>query len=439
MKKGPVQNIVLAFFTTLAFLLCGCSTMEKFCQRTGTLSDASIEISAIHRGLEGEDDVLSSRQIIVEANEIFQNNRGGLRVRGSTPVLIKNCRVYGNGRSGLRLERHADVLILYSRIYENKTSGIDVVDAKRIGIRRSELFRNLTAGIRIRDEIGAILTKVQLIDSRMFLNGQAGLFVSPNPGSKVVVDVSGCEIFQNRKSAVRIEGSTILTARRNTIFSNGSAGLFAISHDDFFPVIDVFENKIYFNSRAGILIQGGVTGSIGISNNWIYNNYESGIVCGIGDEYHTKYSSLGIYHNTIVANGSDFEGAGIRIDNNGTMDIQNNIIAYNLRAAIMTYHCRDASHNLLFANGQTPDYRPSRDYSFLIRRLQYGGCPAKGSGDILADPLFLDPDRYDFTLSDRSPAKGMASRLEIPYFAGFRNRDLGCLLVPGVNSHGGNR
>ena len=110
-------------------------------------------------------------------------------------------------------------------------------------------------------------------------------------------------------------------------------------------------------------------------------------------------------NNTIVSNGSSYEGSGIRSDSKGKFIIMNNIIAYNYQTGIRTEDCGGYSYNMLYANGETgnccadPGSAP-----FRIEWEQYAGCPGREKGDLIGDPLFVEPDNYNFYLQDKSPA-----------------------------------
>ncbi len=400
----------------------------------------------IPSGLEQKEDTVSyelisskKSDILLEDNHIFNNNRSGVRVRGSSSVFISRCKVFNNGRSGLRLERYANVTVDQSDIFLNSTAGIDVMNSRKVVCVGSNIFQNRAVGIRIKTK-GKRYPKrglFQFYKSRSYLNSQSGILAVPAEDSSLAVEILYSDIFENGRAGVRVKGNTFLRAKRATIHSNGEAGLAFFSSGDVLPFMDVYESKIFFNGRAGILVHGGITGPIGIVNNWIYNNYGSGIVSGIDEGPDSTYSVLKIYHNTIVANGSGTQGAGIRNDSSGWVDIENNILAYNFRPGIVTSHCEDASHNLLFDNGQAPGYDPGKPHSFLLKRLQYGGCPTGGEGDILADPRFSAPERFDFSLFPSSPARNAAVLLPGSYFKQFGSRDLGSLLVPPGNPVGG--
>jgi len=369
---------------------------------------------------------------VIEENEIYQNNRSGLRIRGSMPVKVKNCNIHENGRAGLRIERQAEVLVEDSLVYHNERAGLDARNISKLYCSNLGLFENQGGGIRLRidKEEGSPKIAIKIVDSDIFLNGQAGLYSAVRPDTHLRMYLSSNKIYENTRAGLRIEGSVQLVALRNEIFSNGTSGIYGENYGVLTPVMDILESRIYFNKKAGILMKGGGTGDLGIINNWIYDNLESGIACLPGNGAYPV--PIKIYHNTIVSNGSGDEGAGIRIDSNSTADIANNIITYNLRTGLMVYHCRDFHDNLLFANGQIPEFHENRDDGFLLRRMQYGGCPAPGWGDILADPVFVDSDGYNFSISERSPAAGAAEDLGLQYLKAFDSRNKGALLIPGT-------
>ncbi|MDY7036497.1 MAG: hypothetical protein SV375_10120, partial [Thermodesulfobacteriota bacterium] len=136
-----------------------------------------------------------------------------------------------------------------------------------------------------------------------------------------------------------------------------------------------------------------------------FNNESSGVLCGLWSNPTIKILNVEIINNTVVSNGSRGQGAGIRNDSMGKAIIMNNIVAYNYVTGIRTRRCKDYSYNLLFANGdvgnccEDPESAP-----YWIEKTQVAGCPGRGKGDIICDPLFVDPDNHNFFLQDESPA-----------------------------------
>ncbi len=443
MKKGQPSSSTKRNFR-LILLLClvplipvsGCSLQERqfqsFFPAAGSTSTDGVKREMKTGNFLPDPGIFKA---VMEKNEIYENNRSGVRIRGSLPVRVTECDIHGNGRGGIRIEKNANVYVENSRIYGNQRAGLDARNILRLDCRHLGIFNNQGAGIRIRkiEQESCGETSVGIIESDIFLNGQAGLYAAVSSDSGLHIYASMNQIHENARAGLRVEGRVRLAAAGNDIFSNGTSGVYGQSRTSGFPVLDVVENRIFFNKKAGIFIRGGCTGSLGIMNNWIYNNLESGIACLAARDTYSAPGPINIYHNTIVSNGSRNEGAGVRIDSNATADIANNIIVYNIRTGLLVTRCGDFSSNLIFANGQIPEFNRDRDHAFLSRRMQYGGCPSEGRGDILADPRFSDPDNYDFSILDTSPAVDAGKYLDIPYLKTFDHRCMGALLVPGMD------
>jgi hypothetical protein len=45
--------------------------------------------------------------------------------------------------------------------------------------------------------------------------------------------------------------------------------------------------------------------------------------------------------------------------------------------------------------------------------MQYAGCMSGGKGDLMTDPLFVNPDKYDFDLRGESPAVDAGSTTNV--------------------------
>lgn len=369
--------------------------------------------------------------IIIEDNTIYQNNRAGLRIRGTIPVMIRNCNLYGNGRAGINLEQQANVRITKSNIFNNESGGITINNADLVILEASKIHQNREGGIRIRknEQTQDHASVVTINNNRIFLNGRGGIQAMPVAMTPIELTVTENDIFRNHRAGIRVENNTRLTAAHNKTYANGTAGIASYASEKSAPLLDLYQNRIYFNHGAGIHVHSGTTGSFGISNNWIYNNHRAGIACGLWEGSDNGLVDIAIMHNTIVSNGSNEEGAGIRNDSSGDVII-NNIIAYNFTTGIMTRNCGDASHNLLFANGETSSFDEDSDNTpFLIEKAQYSGCSGRRWGDLITEPLFIDPDRYDFSLQENSPARGAAKAINTPYFSSFAN-DIGVVAPP---------
>lgn len=405
---------LLILFIPLLFTNSGCVNVSFFSSRDPVNNE--------------KDPFTIKKQIIIAENTIYQNNRSGLRIRGNTPVNISKCDIYHNGTAGINLEHSAKVVIEKCNIFQNKGGGIAANNATQVLIKKSFVLQNEQGGIRIRQDKKAQPEPayVLLKQNKIFLNKQGGIHTIANTPYPIQLTVSGNSIYRNLQTGIRIENNVRMTAVNNKIYKNGTAGISAYITADHPPVLDVYQNNIYFNSGAGIFIHSGITGKIGLSNNLIYNNHRAGIACGLWGETGSNLIDLEIFHNTIVANGSAEEGAGIRNDSRGDVIIKNNIIAYNFTTGIIARGCGDTSYNLLFANGETSTVEDtSSNLFFLTEKVQYAGCTGRQWGDVVAAPLFINPDQYNFSLQEDSPAKNAADTIKYPYFQDMQNRDLG--------------
>ena len=210
-------------------------------------------------------------------------------------------------------------------------------------------------------------------------------------------------------------GSTIIycddcspTISNNNITANTAAGNGgAIYCWDFSPTV-ISNNSITANSASGdggaIYCQGGqVTicnntiesnsancgGAIyccgsslaTISNNTIASNKAS---CGGG--IYTCDSSAAVSNNTIAANTASTGGGGIYCSNSSSPNVSNNILAFNSSGVY------NSSSSPTLRNNDV--YNPSG--------ANYTGLSA-GTGDISADPMFVDSAGGDYDIAAGSP------------------------------------
>ncbi len=374
--------------------------------------------------------------VIITQNNIYQNNRSGIRTRGNMPIHIQKNNIYQNGQGGINLNYSARVRITDCTLSQNKNSGISADNAIHLQIKRNKILQNERGGIRIRSaqQLTPTNTSVTIENNSVFLNNNGGIHTVSDTSLPIRLHISGNSIYRNQKTGIRIEDNVHMTAFNNEIYKNSTSGIAAYSNKAVSPMLDAYQNKIFFNQGSGILIHSGITGQIGLSNNLVFNNYRGGIACGLWGESSNEQIDVEIFHNTIVANGSDAEGAGIRNDSIGNVKIKNNIIAYNFTTGIMTDKCWGSSYNLLFANGETSTTSElsTSPLSFLIDKKQYAGCQTWQRGDVLDVPEFTNPDQYNFTLQMHSPAIGAAAPINSAYFHDTPSDNLGAnlFLIP---------
>lgn len=377
---------------------------------------------------------------IIEDNELYQNNLAGVRIRGSIPVSVKRCRIHSNGTAGIFIDRGAQVLVTGCDILENggyagqiwRRGGVNIEGAAHTTLKNNNIFRN-RAGVRILrggEKEGRVF-QVNITSNRVYGNDEGGIRSMLQPETKVDLTIVGNHIYQNKKAGVRVENDTKLTAKGNSIYDNGIAGI--ISHISVIPPkLDIYQNKVYNNNGPGIHVLCGISSDIGIRNNWVFNNSRSGILCGLWGNPNKRLLDVKIINNTIVSNGSGGQGAGIRNESKGRVIIINNIIAYNYVTGIRTRGCQGYSYNLLFANGdvgnccEDPNSAP-----YWVERTQFAGCPERGKGDLICNPLFVDPDNYEFDVRDGSPAIDAGKDVDVyndtsfPPSKGMNRNDMG--------------
>lgn len=352
--------------------------------------------------------------IIIEDNKVFQNDLTGIRLSGTTPVIIKSCDIKENGRAGILIRSKVRVNIENTSISQNGRGGVDVINADLLTMDRIRVFKNAMGGIRLRKELGDNTVSVIIENSKIFSNLEAGVRSMPSPGNdigNVELTLNYNDIYKNVKAGIRVENRTWLMAKSNKVYQNGTAGI--IAHDsEKVPQLDILKNRINDNIGPGIHVYTGKNGRMGISNNYIYNNERSGIICALRDTAVSRLIDIDVVNNTIVGNGSEDQGAGVRNDSAGKVRIYNNIIAYNYVTGIRTTGCDDYGNNLLFANGHVANCCDDPEFApFYIEKVQYAGCAGRGPGGLIADPLFVNGDRYDYDLQPGSPAKGRGADL----------------------------
>jgi parallel beta-helix repeat protein len=368
--------------------------------------------------------------VVFEDNEVYQNHFAGIRIRGSIPVTIQSCEIRSNGRAGIAIDVDSDVKVSNCTIFKNGRAGINMDETATTAVQRSRIYENKMAGIRIwRDgEKTGHVSVVKIADNKIYRNDQAGVRSMPQHQSQVDLTVTGNEIYQNMKAGVRVENNTRLEAKGNNIYGNGTAGI--IAHESVVPPeLDIYQNRVSLNQAAGIHVLNGVTGRIGIRNNWVFNNHRAGIVCGLWNNSDTDLIDVEIINNTVVSNGSSGQGAGIMNNSKGKAIVMNNILAYNYVTGINLRRCGRYSYNLLFANGDVGNCCDDFDSApYWIESLQLGGCAGRGRGDLICDPRFVDPDNYDFRLQDNSPAIDAGHKYDdtsLPPSQGTERNDMG--------------
>ncbi len=251
------------------------------------------------------------------------------------------------------------------------------------------------------------------------------------------------EIRENEPSGVLCEKSHA-SVSDNHIHHNAQAGVFVRNGSD----VKIYKNRIHHNGFSGIGASKMPLSKVEIRNNIIFENHRSGInldaatgFVGNNIIYDNGYAGirgnampLKIVNNTVVGNGQ----AGVFVeDPSATPDVRNNIFAHNLDAGVRTSG-KGYYYNLFYANGSAGACDP--EYLWCVRP-QFAGYEDeksyKKSGNIIADPLFVNEAKKDFHVKPGSPAIDAGDKAasyrdaHFPPSMGTERNDMGAYGGPG--------
>ncbi len=219
-------------------------------------------------------------------------------------------------------------------------------------------------------------------------------------------------IAGNGQSGIFLENSALIIAG-NRIAHNLMAGIDvgvvdpASKFDDQISKVEISDNIVHNNKRAGI---NTMLASGKISNNIVYKNDQAGIRCGTvpmlvanNTVNENQLAGISVANRTSFMSAADFSLKGTSSEPKVPM-ITNNIIVNNGEAGIKSAGL-GYTYNLLHGNNKAEGFDP--DFLWYLRR-QFGGyedqATVKKTNNILADPMFVDPARYDYHLQPGSPA-----------------------------------
>ena len=225
--------------------------------------------------------------------------------------------------------------------------------------------------------------------------------------------IRNCRIHHNSLQGIEAHNVHGLVIENNLVEFNGEH----LQYDHAMYIngeyVIIRNNIVRFNSGWGIHLYPEIANS-SVENNLVYGNNRWGIAL---------YSDPNVGGNKIVNNTIVLNGGGIAVKNGLNEIIANNIIANNTKWLVEK---TEPIQNL--SGGDLRDNNVLIDYNLCIP-------PSKiaGPDGISADPLFLDPGKGTFYLTENSPAIGMGS-LEYAPSRDFFDReipaeqapDLGC-------------
>ncbi|MEW6381531.1 MAG: right-handed parallel beta-helix repeat-containing protein [bacterium] len=389
--------------------------------------------------------------IVIQDNDFYDNNVSALHIRGSR-VLVEKCSIHRNGNAGLVVDNDAQVLVQDNQIYGQEGAGITVMGkgSARASITGNQIYQNTMAGVQLgaqdRLEVavresfrknpsagfagkkdnttGKKVIVARVHNNRIYRNGESGIKCqSEYPNHAVHLTATQNKIFRNQKGGIFLASAATVVLQHNSICDNHKAGVSANELKEISPQVDIYQNVIRGNEEAGLEITAAKCGPVGVCNNLIFNNGGSGI--------RFKTMPMRIINNTIASNGNLAEGSGIDQQGRGTPLIASNILAYNFKTGLNVARTKGCSYNLLFANGGSgtccDDCTSS---SKAIESKELGGH-SRSRGDLICDPMFSNPDLFDYRLKQYSPAidAGFPSRefhdRHFPPSQGGSSNDLG--------------
>lgn len=271
--------------------------------------------------------------------------------------------------SGILVEGATDVSITCCNTYNTVSSGIAVWNSNDVTVSSNEVELACNDGeqecITIAETTNFTVSYNEVHNSGPSMHGGEGIDIK-----------DGCtngEVFGNSvHNIVRL-------------------GIYVDSWDKPTNNINVYGNIVYNSGDDGFAIAaeaGGLLSDINIYNNIAYGNYNSGLTIASWGESVSSHpmSNITIINNTFYNNGTASWGTGICLDNPDADNIiiRNNIMSENATGQLLIEQVGSA---------------PKTDYN-----LYFGPGSIYGSGNIEADPEFVNASSGDFHLESSSPA-----------------------------------
>jgi len=240
-------------------------------------------------------------------------------------------------------------------------------------------------------------------------------------------------IGPNVGNGISINAGTLI-ASQCTISDNGVNGILATNSS-----LSVTGSTISGNAEIGILMPN--TAKATVTQNTISNNVGGGIS--------TTNSEFDITNNFIIGNGGTlppFGGILFNQTNNGTRRFEFNTVTNNLAPTVTGASCTGIdsgkvltlSNNIIFDNQvgggrqQISGANCQWQYSDIGDSTMTGQNPVPGTGNINADPMFVDPTNAtnkNYRLKAGSPARNtadMAATVTVDFEGNTRPQDSRC-------------
>lgn len=289
----------------------------------------------------------------VFSNTTFANNEGcGVASYSTTwfGEVVTNCNISRNKQHGIYCEKSSPI-ITASIIERNSQFGI-YIEGFGLTLRQSSCSRNGQGGIYCNDVFfGAIQ------DNQIQRNGGHGVILLNN----CFVSVENNNIRENEGIGVYLSYTARGIVKSNEIINNANYGVFANINAQ--ALVDLNEiswnknaairamdnallyiggNKLFWNMGNGVLVEGSAEANI-TDSNYIAGNNNDGILF--------KDNSKGV-----VARGNcifSHPMNGIKIINNASVKLEQNLIYYNIGNAVF---CSNTSRAELINNVLSSNY-----------------------------------------------------------------------------------
>ena len=142
---------------------------------------------------------------------------------------------------------------------------------------------------------------------------------------------------------------------------------------------------------GGLYNDEGTTGIL-MENNLVYRTKSGG--------YHQHYGRENIIRNNILALAQEYQIKRSRVEEHLSFTLERNLIFWDQGELLHGFWDDNQvaiHHNLYWQAANTP-------FDFAGHTLEEWQASGKGTGSIIADPLFIDPAKGDFRLKENSPA-----------------------------------
>ncbi len=325
-------------------------------------------------------------------------------VLAGTSPTIQNC-IVRDFFIGIATGPASEALISGNQIFDNTVgigarsgsmatiSGNDVHDNSTVGIGSfggaslvdgNYVYGN-GVGIGNQDGSTATISNNYIgVDPDGLAVGNTSHGVGVMDGSSPTIEYN--VIMNNEMNGVGIRSESGATVSNNVIAMNQWAGIGTLASDPA-ASLDANGNLVYSNGYAGIAAN-ATNGTI--SNNIVLSNGYAGIAI-------TSSPIEGVYNNVLAWNTM----AGI-INSSGTaFPIEGNI-AYENGTAGIKDDSSGYDYNLMYGNNGTEGETGS--WPWIIYPNYGGGWVGTHGIYPIEDPLFSDPDTWDFSLQAGSPA-----------------------------------